>query len=380
MNQSRLTAQSLPTSEVSEKDEALFFEIISTDLTPWQKEQVLSPPVIHHRQEAVMALHWHPEFIPMDLIQKRLDVVYPNSTESLVIPTQHNDLLTFDSKFWGVEVDCFASRFNCKVQLLLHFAAERIAEAHVLRSMLSLTGKYRSSQLFDFMESFTKPRPDRLEAAARETGADDILIAFVQAHVSKVESLLQTHWTRVPTMSVKNKLLKNWFDALRPEMGDLDINRAQSFLKAVKERVKSRFPHSHFYRASEIIEEVRGLGGGIIIPHPEEFWPILLAGYDVDGIETWNPQSRKYTEFLISVVHEANSRQSGPQRKQLIFMGDDCHLSEKIKPVAIQDKAKASREVGYQPAWEQLSIRKRLVIHGVSRRTVIAEYRDRLNA
>ena len=377
MNKSRLTLKNLPCKEVNEKDEALFFEIVSTELAPWQEAQILNPPVIHHRQEAVMAVHWHPEFVPTALIEKRMATMFPNSTESLVIPTQHNELLTFDGKLYGVEVDCYASRFNCKIQLLLHFCAEKIKGAHVLRSMLELTGKYRSSQLFDYMESFTRPRQDRLEAAARQTGADDMLISFVAAHVAKIETLLQTHWMRVPRMSVKNKLLKNWFDALRPEVGDLDINRAQAFLKAVKERVKSRFPHSHFYRASEIIEEVRGLGGGIVIPHPEEFWPILLAGYDVDGIEVWNPQSRMYTEFLISVVHEANER-GGSHRKQLIFMGDDCHLSEKVKPPDIQDHAKASREVGVQPAWDHLSIRKRLVIHGVSRRSVMAEYRSRL--
>lgn len=88
-----------------------------------------------------------------------------------------------------------------------------------------------------------------------------------------------------------------------------------------------------------------------MIPHPEQFWPILLAEYDVDGIEAWNPQSQEYTEFLINVVNLKNKTQLSGQRPILIFMGDDCHLSEKIKEPQNQNKEKVKREVGFQPAW-----------------------------
>lgn len=362
--------------EITEEDQQRFFQVVSTDLEPWQIEQVVTPSSIHVRQEAVLAAHWHPEFVPMEHIRKRVDAMFPNRKEELLIPTQHNVLMSWGDHS-GVEVDCYSSGFNRKVQLLLHFTNDKVQEAGVLKSMLAHTFKYRSGQLFEFMHSITKPNEERINLAAKETGADGTLIEFVRINVSKIERMLDDNWTDVPRLSVKNKLLRNWFDTMRPELGDNTIDRVQAYLKAVKKLVKKDFNLSFFYRASEVIEEVRGLGGGIVIPHPEEFWPILLRNYDVDGIEVWNPQSQEYTEFLISVVNEQNQRRRS-SRETLIFMGDDCHMGEKTKPVEQQDAAKAAREIGYQPAWDDLSIRKKLIVNTMSRRTIIKEYKARL--
>ena len=123
---------------------------------------------------------------------------------------------------------------------------------------------------------------------------------------------------------------------------------------------------------------VRGVGGCIIIPHPEQFWPVLLDDLDVDGIEVWNPQSFQYTEFLIDVVNRGNRSARGGRKPLLLTMGDDCHLGEKVKDPALQDPLKAKREVGLQPPWNDLSIRKRLVAANASRKNVIHEYKERL--
>ena len=368
------TAQA--SEETTEADRDRFFQVVSTDLEPWQIDQVTQPSAVHVRQEALLAVHWHPEFVPMEHIRTRVNAMFPNRKDELLIPTQHNELLSWGD-YSGVEVDCYASGFNRKVQLLLHFANERVEEAGVLKSMLAHTFKYRSGQLFEFMHTITKPDEERIHKAAKETGADKELIEFVRVNVAKIEQMLDAEWTNVPRLSVKNKLLRNWFDSMRPDIGDNAVDRVQAYLKAVKRLVKQGFNLSFFYRASEVIEEVRGLGGCVVIPHPEEFWPVLLAGYDVDGIEVWNPQSQEYTEFLISVVNEQNGRRSG-DRETLIFMGDDCHMGEKTKPVDQQDAAKAAREIGLQPAWDDLSIRKKLIVNGVSRRSTIKQYKERL--
>ena len=115
-----------------------------------------------------------------------------------------------------------------------------------------------------------------------------------------------------------------------------------------------------------------------MIPHPEQFWPILLENYDVDGIEVWNPQSYEYTRFLIDVVNRENRTFRRRQRPLLITMGDDCHLGEKIKDPRYQDAAKAGREIGWQPPWEDLAIAKRLIAANCCRERVIQDYRDRL--
>lgn len=363
--------------EISEADQERFFSVVSVDLAPWQVEQVLTPSNVYVRQESLLAVHWHPEFVPMEHIRKRVDAMFPNRTDELLIPTQHNVLMNWDG-YTGVEVDCYASGFNRKVQLLLHFTNDKVENAGVLKSMLAHTFKYRSGQLFEFMDTITKPDEDRIGRAARATGADQELMEFVRVNVSKIQQLLDDNWTEVPRLSVKNKLLRNWFDSMRPELGDNAVDRIQAYIKKIKTIVKEGFNLTFFYRASEVIEEVRGLGGCVVIPHPEQFWPILLRNYDVDGIEVWNPQSQEYTEFLISVVNEQNGRRKSHERDMLIFMGDDCHMGEKTKPEDQQDAEKASREIGLQPAWDDLNIRKKLIVNNIGRRSVIKEYKERL--
>ncbi|MGD9251217.1 MAG: hypothetical protein PVG19_08325 [Desulfobacterales bacterium] len=362
---------------ITEADEALFDTITSTRLSPDQERQVSEPERIFHQQENVLAIHWHPEFVPMPLINRRLETMYPDKRRSLIIPTQHN-VITTCGDYAGVEIDCYSHGFNQKVQLLLHFIQSRLGKADLLKSILSHTFKYRASQLFDFIHTITKPVEARITAAAHETGANAALIDFTQIYVKKISQLLETRGGALPPEMIKNKILRNFFDGLRGDYGDALIDRTQTFLKAVKARVKAEFPLQYFYRTSEVIEEARALGAGIVIPHPEQFWPILLADYDIDGIEVWNPQSRKYTEFLISVINQKNRCAGLSKRNLLIFMGDDTHMAEKTRAPEVQDPEKAGREIGYQPAWEDFSIRKALIRADVSRRKAIHEYKQRL--
>ncbi len=120
------------------------------------------------------------------------------------------------------------------------------------------------------------------------------------------------------------------------------------------------------------------MGGCVVIPHPEQFWPILLAEYDVDGYEVWNPQSQRYTDFLISVLNRKNSLLSNSEKRLLIFMGDDTHVGEKTRDPKEQEMEKTGREIGVQPAWDDLEIQKTLILGNVDKKRVIEEYRERL--
>jgi len=363
--------------EITESDNEIFFKVVSTDLDARQKSQIITPPQIFPKQEAVIAVHWHPEFVPMNLISQRINAMFPNKIHELIIPTQHNQLVSYKG-YTGVEVDCYSEGFNQKVQLLLHFEDAKVENAVVLKEMLEHTFKYRSSQLLDFIHTITKPEEDRIALAAKETGANEPLIHFVHIYVKKIAMLLDKYASVIHEQSIKNKLLRNFFDGLRPEYGNALIDRSQVFLNAVKLIVKADFPLHYFYRTSEVIEEARSLGAGIVIPHPEQFWPVLLAEYDVDGYEVWNPQSRRYTEFLISVLNKKNSRIGLSHRKLLVFMGDDTHLGEKTRDPEMQDEEKGGREIGLQPAWDDLNIQKTLIMGNFDRKKVIEEYKSRL--
>lgn len=363
--------------DIEEIDQELFLKITSTRISAEQEARIAFPEKSFARQKNVLAVHWHPEYVPMPLIRKRIGNAFPNSEYELIIPTQHN-VLTEYGPYAGVEIDCYSKAFNQKVQLLLHFKKERLEKADLLRSMLSHTFRYRSSQLFNFIHTITRPVAERIEMAARQTGADTELIRFVTIYVKKIERLLDQHATDISPDMIKNKLLRNFFDGMRSRYSDSLIDRVQTFLKAVKVIVKADFSLKYFYHTSEVIEEARSLGAGIVIPHPEQFWPVLLADYDVDGFEVWNPQSRRYTEFLISVIDQKNSQSSVGRSKVLVFMGDDTHMAEKLRDPEVQDPEKAGREIGYQPAWDDFSIRKMLIRTSSNRRQVIEEYRQRL--
>ncbi len=361
----------------TEDDERDFLAITSTRLTTEEERRIATPAEVLPRQERVLAVHWHPEFVPMPLIRQRIEATFPCCGQSLIIPTQHNEITTY-GEYSGVEVDCYSAGFNQKVQLLLHFRAERKDRAGVLESMLAHTARYRARQLFDFLEVLTGRDEARLSAVAADTGAAEETILFARIHARKLSALLEKHQDDIPVDMLKNKLVRGFLDAQRPRYGDRLVTRVQAFAQSVKLRVKAGFPMRYFYRASEVIEEARGMGAGVVIPHPEQFWPILLADYDVDGYEVWNPQSQRYTEFLIDTLARKN-RKGWNDRRQLVFMGDDTHMSEKLRNPD-QGSDKVRREIGVQPAWDELGIRKRLLASGMDRACVIREYTERLNA
>ncbi|MFH7321161.1 hypothetical protein ACHHRT_11205 [Desulfurivibrio sp. D14AmB] len=365
--------------EVTPEDEARFAAITNIELSPEQERRITEPPQIFPRQKSVLAVHWHPEFVEMDLIRQRVENLYPRAIEKLIIPTQHNRITAYD-EYCGVEVDCYSRGFQRKVQLLLHFHRDRLEKTGVLQGALEHTFQYRASQLFDLLTTLTKPDSERVNRAARETGAEDSTIEFVRIQAAKLEALLEQHYDTLPPDVIKNRLARNFLDTLRGVYDNKTINRAQVFLRQVKQDVKGAFPLNFFYRTSEIIEEARGIGAGIVIPHPEEFWPVLLADYDVDGYEVWNPQSREYTDFLITVLAGKNRRRGQKERPLLAFMGDDTHFSEKIKAPEDQDKSKRDREIGLQPPWDDLNLRKKLIVTEMDRETVIQEYKARLDS
>ncbi|MDR1660251.1 MAG: hypothetical protein LBR94_07930 [Desulfovibrio sp.] len=366
--------------EPTEEDEADFQAIVATELTPEQEDLIRIPGSVHPEQRHTLAVHWHPEFIPLPLVRERMGAMFPAVEEELCIPTQHNELLALNG-FSGVEVDCFSGEFNQKIQLLAHFRTDRVARAATFRAMLDHTRNYRRRQLGSLLDALEAKRNGGGELARRAaglSGADGRVVAFAAAVAHKLRSLIERHKEKVARDSLKNKLVRNFLNRRRGVYGDTFVSRVQVYVNEVKTAVKTAFSPEYYYGAREIIEEIRGLGGGVVIPHPEQFWPVLLAGYDVDGYEAWNPQSRRYTEFLISVVAEQNRSRPKHCRELLVFMGDDCHMSEKVLSPAERDPLKAAREVGLQPAWDDPNIRRKFTADQSRRECVIQRYRERL--
>lgn len=366
--------------DIQEWEEALYRRIVSHDLTPEVIERIRTPPAVYPGVRQVLAVHWHSEHVPMEHVRARIDAMFPDRDEELIIPTNHNVITSYDGHYAGVEVDCYSKPFRRKVQLLIHFEASRLEgdRADAFRSMLAHTFSYRRSQLADFFESLlAEEMAERRARVADHTGIDEDVVRFVQIQTRKLREMLQRNERETPAEAVRNKLLRWYFDGLAQRWSPHLIHQCQAFIREVKKVVKKHFNPEYFYETDAVIEEVRALGGCIIIPHPEQFWPILLSGYDVDGYEVWNPQSRAFTDFLIGVVHRQNRDPAHRGRPLLCTMGDDCHLGEKTKDTDLQDVEKAKREVGVQP-WDNMVIRKSLMLRGMDKSYVIREYKARL--
>ncbi|HOG18537.1 MAG: hypothetical protein A4E73_02380 [Syntrophaceae bacterium PtaU1.Bin231] len=363
--------------EVTDWDGAVYRKLVSVALTDQQIEWILNPRNIFEREDSVLAVHWHPEMVPVDLVRERIRKMFPNAQRTLVIPTQHNEILHCNG-YAGTEVDCQAKEFNRKIQLLFHIKTERLDQAHIFKAMIAHTYQYRQRQLFEYLETVTNPKFEaRLQKAVRATGVERDIVRFVQIYSRKIQQLIDANSAETPMQPLKNKLVTNYFEHLREFYPEAVIDKAVVFLLEVKRIVKRGFSPDYFYSVQETIEEARSVGAGIVVPHPEQFWPVLLAEYDVDGIEVWNPQSREFTEFLIHVVVRSNKTRRR-SRPLLVFMGDDTHMSEKFLAPETGVADKIAREVGYQPAWQEMGVRKILKMGDFDRIRVIEEYENRL--
>ncbi|MBN1233139.1 MAG: hypothetical protein JXA60_07295 [Candidatus Coatesbacteria bacterium] len=366
------------TNEIREFERDIFLKIISDRLSAEDIKTIETPSIIYPQEKSVLAVHWHPEFIPIDLIKKRIHNTFPSFKNELIIPTQHNVVLNYND-YYGVEIDCFSKEFNRKVQLLLHFKNYDPEKAVTLNSIIEHTFKYRSKQLFELIHFITSPSmEDKFKIAIKETESDDLIVAFLKYHTSKLDQLIQTYDSKIPVWAIQNKLLRNYIDELRFFYDEKTIHRTQLLFSAVKRMVKKDFNVEYFYNTKDLIEEARSANAGIVIPHPEQFWPILLADYDVDGYEVWNPQSREFTNFLMNVLIKQNKTLQFKDKPLLLFMGDDTHMGEKIRALELQDPEKAGREIGVQLGWEDPDVQKTLIASGFSKERIIDEYKSRL--
>lgn len=368
------------TENIGEADWFQFNRLTSVNLTAEEEKKVISPSRIDPRASEFLAIHWHPEWAPMELIEQRLKTSFPEAERSLVIPTQHNRIMTCGS--WaGVEADAYSRAYGQKIQLLIHFQADRLPRATTLVAMINRTYDYRAHQLIDSLDRLIKSPPTKVGSLKIFTDyVSREAVNLARFFAARLRSLIERSGIRGSLRGemLKNRLLSDFILARcgldRPDL----VEQALMYVKAVIKTVKAELRPEAFYTPEEVIEEARSLGAGIVIPHPPAFWPILLDNLDVDGWEIWNPSTPDHTMFLLKALEQANqSRRSGP--RLLAFMGDDTHLSGKIRPEFNDKKNSVNREIGFQDPWFDPKIEARLAACGQSRTGTIDEYLSRLS-
>ena len=359
-------------------------EFLSFFILDSAKRKLLSEPSqSFENQQEVLAIHWHPEFIPLDLAEKRLKSLFPRQEKSLVIPTEHNIILTM-GEFAGVEVDCRVPQFYYPVQVLIHLSSHKLKEerSSKLQAMVAETFEYTVDHFWELLLALCdREHRRRREEIRRESCFGSDTVSFVVERVKELKSLLDDCGEAIPRRALRSKLIYAYFQLLRSYYDPLKIKGAKLFLSKLKESMKAQRHWDRYFTIHEYIEESRLLGGASIIPHPEKFWPILLLDLDVDGYEVWNPQGGDYTEFLMSVVQEKNERLSSRELPFLATVGDDTHLGYKLHSLSSSTAQDGScREIGRQAPWERAKTRVLFQRNEMSRSKLIDEYRLRIRS
>lgn len=367
--------------DLSEADWDVFNHLTSVELSEGERDMARNPGLCAPEAKEFLAVHWHPEWIPLKLIDERLRKAFPAAENFLAIPTQHNKVLRF-GPWAGVEADAYDQACQ-KVQLLIHFRADRLERAGAFISMMERTYNYRAHQLLDIVNRLAEAEAAssklRSSLSSLKGAVSEDAARMAQFYAIRLKTLLDK--SGILNGSERDELLKNRLlpDFMQrrsaPEEAAL-LDQALLFIKAVKKTVKAELKPEAFYSPRELIEEARSFGAGVVIPHPPIFWPILLADLDVDGWEIWNPSTPDHALFLAEALARANA---GPRRRKLLaFMGDDTHMSSKIREA--EKKSAKKQEIGFQESWQNPEIAKALRENSQSLVQTINEYRERLLA
>ncbi|MDR0356189.1 MAG: hypothetical protein LBJ64_10735 [Deltaproteobacteria bacterium] len=367
------SGQAVLSIDVRQDDIIAFDRLTSIDLTFEEQTLAGTPDQVDQQEKRLLAIHFHPEWIPLPLIENRLALAFPQAEDRLVIPTQHNRLTTMGD--WaGVEVDCFAPNFGQKIQLLIHFKKTAITKAGAFKDMLDQTFSYRAHQLLEILAALTNPS-ESISKEIKDNGLDHEALDLASFFAFRLEELIRTRNVLASERSemLKNRLLTDFMLARNQGIEPALFSDSLAAANMVKSMVKRRLDYNRFRSAHEVIEEARSFNAGVIIPHPPQFWPALLDDLDVDGWEVWNPSTPKQTLFLIDCLSRTKRR-----RPLLAFMGDDTHMSSKIRPNITEDKNGAGREIGFQPPWFDPEVVSALKKTGQSRERTMDEYRARM--
>jgi hypothetical protein len=354
-------------------DRAVFDRLTSVDLSDEEKALAVRPDQIAAQETRLLAVHFHPEWVPLTLIEDRLKTAFPAAQDALVVPTQHNRVMTLGA--WsGVEADVYAPAYGLKIQLLIHFPSSRLPKAGPFQAMMERTFRYRACQLLEILEALVRPG-ETLAREIKKNGFSSQAVRLAASFAKRVEDLIRRENVLEGPRSemIKNRLLPDFMQARGQLIDAALMDRALALVRLVKASVKRRLDSSRFHEAREVIEEARSLGAGVVIPHPPQFWPALLDDLDVDGWEVWNPSTPAHTLFLLECLARGDGRR---RRPLLAFMGDDTHMSSKIRPDLSDDKPGVPREIGFQPPWRDSA--EALARAGQSRERTMDEYRARL--
>ncbi|UQZ90585.1 hypothetical protein C4J81_15775 [Deltaproteobacteria bacterium Smac51] len=363
---------------ITEEDWNLFNRLTSVELDDREKAMAVSPGRTAPGETELLAVHWHPEWVPMNLIGERLEASFPDAANSLIIPTQHNKVMTF-GPWAGVEADAYDRQYGQKVQLLIHFRADRLDRAGTFIGMMERTYNYRAHQLLDILSRLAEP--DEVSSRVWSSLSCSIpseSLRMARFYAIRLRALIEMSGILGSERDemLKNRLLSDFMLRRVCRRHSVLLEQAMVFINAIKRSVKAELSPDAFYSPQEIIEEARSFGAGVVIPHPPVFWPILLSDLDVDGWEVWNSSTPSHTVFLTEALSRANQIQR--KRPLLVFMGDDTHMSAKIRLPVSDQKGSASREIGFQDPWFSQPVRDALNKTNQSRTNTINEYRDRL--
>ena len=368
-------------SSIEAQDWVEFNRLTSMCLSPEEEKLAAISDQQPSDTKEFMAIHWHPEWVPLGLIKQRVARSFPQAENSLLIPTQHNQIMSLGA--WaGVEADVYARQYGLKVQLLIHFPVERLGKSSALQAMMNKTYNYRANQLMDILDRLVETEPGQVGSDFKICSVSEAALHMARVFAARLRALIGQSgiMQHSQTEMLKNRLLADFIFARTKPEDAVVVQQALAYIEVVKKKVKGELNPDAFYTPEEVIEEARGFGAGVVIPHPPMFWPILLSGLDVDGWEVWNPSTPKHTLFLLDALKRANNLGQRPRRRPLlVFMADDTHMSGKIRSNTNSRTGFSTREIGFQAPWFDSEVRVELRDMNQSLLGTLNEYKARLS-
>lgn len=358
---------------IVQSKEELFEDLIKDQLNKDKTDKVTNPRFIMPEIENVLALHWHPENLSIETAVKRLSKTFPNATNKLIIPTDHNIFKSYQG-ISGTEIDCFAKELKKKVQLLIHIKDDNLKNSFTLKTMVNYSAEFSKKFLLFFLDSLIgKSTVSNFiwEKVASEAVLDKKYYEEIRKLSKEFITLFESR--KIDYFLISNSLLVNFVCNILTKYNDLIKKQAKLFLLEFKKLCYIHFDTKFFYSVEDFVEEVQWSGGAISVPHPEQFWPILLTKYKFDGIEFWNPSSASYSELILDRIIRLNK-----YKKEAVIplVGDDTHFNKLVEEVS--KNRIPSRDLGYQPIWKSKIIQQILKRNSLCKQKIIDLYRERL--
>lgn len=202
---------------IGQSDWQHFNRLTSVELSNDEKIAASRPNLTAPVAREYLAVHWHPEWVPLEFIEERLKTAFPQADNFLAVPTQHNKVMAI-GPWAGVEVDVYDRRYGQKVQLLIHLPVDRLPQATAFQAMIEHTYNYRAHQLMDILNRLASPEGLSKIKDSLKCSITDPAVKMARFYATRLRAMIEKSGIIGGNRDemLKNRLLPDFMTACLP--------------------------------------------------------------------------------------------------------------------------------------------------------------------